>query len=43
VLVHGFGASTYSWRKVMPEMARSRRVIALALSGFGYTERPRDP
>lgn len=43
LLVHGFGASTYSWRKVMPDIARSRRAIALDLSGFGYTERPRDP
>jgi 2-hydroxymuconate-semialdehyde hydrolase len=43
VLVHGFGASTYSWRKVVSEIARTRRVIALDLSGFGYTERPRDP
>ncbi len=43
VLVHGFGASTYSWRKVIPELARGHDVIALDLSGFGLTERTKDP
>jgi pimeloyl-ACP methyl ester carboxylesterase len=41
VLIHGFGASTYAWRKVMPGLAASFHVIALDLNGFGYTERPR--
>jgi pimeloyl-ACP methyl ester carboxylesterase len=40
VLLHGFGASTYAWRKVAPELAESFRVIAIDLNGFGYTERP---
>lgn len=43
VLLHGFGASTLIWDAVMPELARSRRVIAIDLNGFGWTERPRDP
>lgn len=42
ILLHGFGASTYSWRKVMPALAESFRVIAIDLNGFGYTQRPRD-
>ncbi|HEX3527983.1 MAG TPA: alpha/beta hydrolase [Thermoanaerobaculia bacterium] len=42
VLLHGFGASTYAWRKVMPELATRFRVIAIDLNGFGYTERPSD-
>jgi pimeloyl-ACP methyl ester carboxylesterase len=42
VLLHGFGASTYSWRNVLPALARSYRVIAPDLHGFGATERPRD-
>lgn len=41
VLIHGFGASTYAWRQVIPELAGSFRVIALDLNGFGYTQRPR--
>lgn len=42
VLVHGFGASTYSWREVIPRLAESNRVVAVDLYGFGYTERPRN-
>jgi pimeloyl-ACP methyl ester carboxylesterase len=42
VLVHGFGGSTYSWRRVMPRLAESFRVVAVDLNGFGYTQRPRD-
>jgi pimeloyl-ACP methyl ester carboxylesterase len=44
VLLHGFGASAYSWRKVMPGLAgglRGHRVVAIDLNGFGYTQRPR--
>lgn len=41
VLIHGFGASLYSWRKVAPELgAAGFRVLALDLPGFGYSERP---
>ncbi|HSS52892.1 MAG TPA: alpha/beta fold hydrolase [Thermoanaerobaculia bacterium] len=43
VLLHGFGASSYSWRKVIPALSASHRVVAIDLNGFGYTERPRDP
>ena len=43
VLLHGFGASTYLWRKVMPALAASHRVVAIDLNGFGYTERPQNP
>lgn len=40
LLLHGFGASSYSWRKVMPDLAEEYRVVALDLLGFGWTERP---
>ena len=40
VLIHGFGASSYSWRKVMPGLADQYRVVALDLFGFGWTGRP---
>jgi pimeloyl-ACP methyl ester carboxylesterase len=42
VLLHGFGASTYLWRKVIPALSASHRVVAIDLNGFGYTERPKD-
>lgn len=40
VLIHGFGASTFAWRDVQPVLAEQFDVIAIDLSGFGYTERP---
>jgi pimeloyl-ACP methyl ester carboxylesterase len=43
VLLHGFGASTLIWDAVVPSLARSRRVVAIDLNGFGWTERPRAP
>ncbi len=43
VLLHGFGESSYTWRRLIPELARSFRVVAIDLNGFGWTERPRDP
>jgi pimeloyl-ACP methyl ester carboxylesterase len=43
ILLHGFGLSSYSWRKIMPELAKSFHVIAPDLNGFGWTERPSDP
>jgi pimeloyl-ACP methyl ester carboxylesterase len=42
MLVHGFGASSYSYRHVQPRLARSFHTAAIDLTGFGYTERPRD-
>lgn len=41
LLVHGFGSSVYSWRDVMAELESDYRVIAVDMSGFGFTERPR--
>ncbi|MFQ5526518.1 MAG: alpha/beta fold hydrolase [Thermoanaerobaculia bacterium] len=41
ILVHGFGASTFSWRHVIPELSESHPVVAVDLYGFGLTERPR--
>ena len=40
LLLHGFGASSYSWRKVLPGLADEYRIVALDLFGFGWTERP---
>lgn len=50
VLLHGFGGSAYSWRKVAPMLAAPRpgerrgyRVLTLDLHGFGLSARPEDP
>src|SRR6202163_1277965 len=42
LLLHGFGASSYSWRKVIPALSESHRGLAIDLNGFGYTEGPTD-
>ncbi|MDC0832054.1 alpha/beta fold hydrolase [Geitlerinema sp. CS-897] len=40
VLVHGFGASLGHWRDNIPVLARSCRVYALDLLGFGKSHKP---
>jgi 2-hydroxymuconate-semialdehyde hydrolase len=45
LLVHGSGPGVTAWanwRLVLPALAKSRRVIAPDVVGFGYTERPPD-
>jgi magnesium chelatase accessory protein len=38
LLVHGTGASTHSWRDVMPLLARHYAVIAVDLPGHAFTD-----
>lgn len=40
ILLHGFGASTYSWREVMPPLSQTGTVIAYDRPAFGLTDRP---
>lgn len=40
ILLHGFGASTYSWREVMQPLSSIGTVIAFDRPAFGLTERP---
>ncbi len=42
VLLHGLGASIYTWRHIVPALARTHRVIALDLRGFGRSDKPFD-
>lgn len=46
LLLHGSGpgvSAWANWRLLLPVLAKTRRVIAPDLLGFGYTERPADP
>ncbi len=40
LLLHGWPTSSFLWRNVMPPIARSRRVVALDLPGFGASDKP---
>ena len=37
LLLHGAGASTHSWRDLIPDLARDHHVVALDLPGQGFT------
>lgn len=43
LMLHGFGASTFSWRHVLEDETRTATRIAYDRPGFGLTERPADP
>lgn len=40
VLLHGFGASLFSWREVLEPLGHERPVITFDRPAFGLTERP---
>lgn len=40
ILLHGFGASVYSWREVFPPFSQLGRVVAFDRPAFGLTSRP---
>jgi pimeloyl-ACP methyl ester carboxylesterase len=40
VLMHGFGASTFSWRDVKAPLSTFGTVLSYDRPGFGFTERP---
>ncbi len=42
LLIHGFGASSYSWRHIVAPLAQKYRVITIDLKGFGDSPKPRD-
>src|SRR5918998_5308299 len=40
VLLHALGESALDWRWVLPALARTNRVYAPDLPGFGYSAKP---
>jgi haloalkane dehalogenase len=40
LLIHGFPTSSHLWRHVMPELAKTHRVIAIDLPGYGLSDKP---
>ncbi len=41
LLIHGMGGSSFSWRAVIPQLAKKYRVIAPDLLGHGESDKPR--
>jgi pimeloyl-ACP methyl ester carboxylesterase len=42
LLIHGFGASGFTWSKIVPRLSRDHRIIVIDLKGFGRARKPRD-
>ncbi len=42
VLIHGLGTSSYTWNRIIPQLARTNRIIAIDLKGFGQSDKPLD-
>jgi pimeloyl-ACP methyl ester carboxylesterase len=40
ILIHGYTSSTYSWKEVFEPLAKTFRVIAVDLKGFGFSGKP---
>lgn len=43
ILLHGFGASAFSWHAVLEPLSANRLVVAFDRPAFGLTERPMPP
>jgi pimeloyl-ACP methyl ester carboxylesterase len=42
LFIHGFGASSYSWQRILPQLAKTERVVLLDLKGHGASPKPLD-
>lgn len=42
LLIHGYGASTFTWRHWAPRLAARGHVVAVDLKGFGRAPKPED-
>lgn len=42
VLIHGFGETSATWDRLVPELARRHRVVSIDLKGAGYSDKPAD-
>ena len=42
ILLHGFGASSYSWNEILEPLSRKNKLILIDLKGFGLSDKPLD-
>ena len=43
MILHGFPASSYDWRTVIPHLAGKAQVVAFDFLGYGLSDKPADP
>lgn len=42
ILIHGFAASAFTWRFLVPELAKTHQVFLIDMKGFGESPKPDD-
>lgn len=42
LFIHGFGASSYSWQRIVPKLSQTNRLILIDLKGHGASPKPLD-
>jgi pimeloyl-ACP methyl ester carboxylesterase len=42
ILLHGFGASAYTWRLLGPKLAEDNKIFTIDLKGHGFSDKPQD-
>jgi pimeloyl-ACP methyl ester carboxylesterase len=42
LLIHGFGANSFTWSKIIGPLALHHKIVTLDLKGFGHSEKPDD-
>ena len=42
LMLHGFGTTSYEWRKLIPELSRDNRVFVVDMKGYGRSSKPED-
>jgi pimeloyl-ACP methyl ester carboxylesterase len=42
LLIHGFGASSFTWSKIIPSLIANHTIVLLDLRGFGRSRKPPD-
>jgi pimeloyl-ACP methyl ester carboxylesterase len=42
LFIHGFGASSYSWQRILPHLSKTNRLLLVDLKGHGASPKPFD-
>ncbi len=42
LLIHGFPTASWDWSKMLPELRKDYRVLAIDMLGFGFSDKPKN-